>query len=404
MAGPLDGIKVVELGVWVAGPSCAAILGDWGADVIKIEPPEGDPFRGLGAAFAVAMNPPMNPPFELDNRGKRSIALNLDVEDARYIARDLIDNADVFVSNMRPRALERMGLSYEALSRTNPRLIYCNVTGYGPSTSEADRAAYDVGAFWSRAGVVSSLTPADREPPLQRGGMGDHMTGSNAAGAISAALYNREKTGRGQRVAVSLLRIGVYMMGWDTNTQLRTNLPFVPPRTREHSPNPLINPFQDRDGRWFWLLMLQGDRHWPDFLRALGQPPELADDERFANIPGRRDHAPDLVALLDEILRKQPLSEWGPIFDDNDVWWAPVQNVEEVVADPLVAESGAFVTVESPDGPVRQVNTPADFYGTPAKPGRWAPELGQDTETILLEELGYDWDRISSLKELGAIP
>jgi crotonobetainyl-CoA:carnitine CoA-transferase CaiB-like acyl-CoA transferase len=400
MAGPLDGIKVVEMGVWVAGPSCAAILADWGADVIKIEPPEGDPFRGLGAAFGIAMNPP----FELDNRGKRSIALNLEVEDARYIAGDLIDRADVFVSNMRPRALERLGMSYERLSATNPGLIYCNVTGYGPDTPEANRAAYDVGAFWARAGVASGLTPEGGTPPQQRGGMGDHMTGANAAGAISAALYAREKTGRGQQVAVSLSRIGVYMMGWDTNTQLRLRMPFVPPTDRFHAPNPLIDSFRDRDGRWFWLLMLQGDRHWPDFLRALGNPPELANDERFKDIPSRRENGPLLVEMLDRMLATKSLAEWAPIFDANDVWFAPVQNLAEVVDDPVLRAAGAFVTVDSPDGPVEQVNTPADFSGTPAKPGTWPPELGQHTELILMEDLGYDWDRIASLKELGAIP
>ena len=400
MPGPLHGIKVVEMGVWVAGPSCAAVLADWGASVIKIEPPEGDPFRGLGAAFGATMNPP----FELDNRGKRSIALNLEVEDARYIAGDLIDAADVFVSNMRPRALERLGMTYEKLCRTNERLIYCNVTGYGPDTPEANRAAYDVGAFWSRAGVVASLTAEGTNPPLQRGGMGDHMTGANAAGAISAALYNREKTGRGQRVAVSLTRIGVYMMGWDTNTQLRTRLPWTPPIDRFHAPNPLINPFCDSEGRWFYLLMLQGDRHWPDFLRALDHPPELTNDPRFHDIPNRYANAPVLVEILDRLLGARTLAEWAPIFDANDVWFAPIQNVTEVVEDPVVRAAGTFVTVESPEGPVEQVNTPADFYGTPATPGTWAPELGQDTETILLEDLGYHWDRISSLKELGAIP
>lgn len=399
MAGPLSGIKVVELGVWVAGPSCAAILADWGADVIKIEPPEGDPFRGLGAAFGAAMNPP----FELDNRGKRSIALNLEVEDGRHIAGALIDSADVFVTNMRPRALEKYGLTYEQLKDTNPRLIYCQVTGYGPESPEANRAAYDVGAFWARAGVVAGLTPEGAEPPLQRGGMGDHMTGANAAGAIAAALFHRERTGEGQRVAVSLTRIGVYMMGWDTNTQLRTNLPSMPPFDRRHAPNPLINPYRDSEGRWFWLLMLQGDRHWPDFLRALGNPPELADDPRFVNIPGRAASAPDLVAILDRILGTRPLREWGPIFDAHDVWFAPVQTTAEVVQDPVIRAAGAIVTIDSPEGPKEQVATPVDFYGTPVEPGNWAPELGQDTETILLE-YGYDWDRIASLKELGAIP
>jgi crotonobetainyl-CoA:carnitine CoA-transferase CaiB-like acyl-CoA transferase len=400
MPGPLDGITVIEMGVWVAGPSCAAVLADWGADVIKIEPPEGDPFRGLGAAFGATMNPP----FELDNRGKRSIALNLEVEDARYIAGDLIDAADVFVSNMRPRALERLGLSYEKLSTTNPRLIYCNVTGYGPDTPDANRASYDVGAFWARAGVVAGLMPEGAGPPLQRGGMGDHMTGANAAGAVSAALYNREKTGRGQRVAVSLSRIGVYMMGWDTNTQLRTSAPWTYPYDRTHAPNPLINPFRDKHGHWFYLLMLQGDRHWPDFLRALGHPTELADDPRFQDIPNRYANAPVLVELLDALLATKTLAEWGPVFDANDVWYAPIQNVTEVVGDAGIRAAGAFVTVESPDGPIEQVNTPADFYGTPARPGGWPPELGQHTEMILTEELGYDWDRVASLKELGAIP
>ena len=399
MAGPLEGIKVVEMGVWVAGPSCAGILADWGAYDMKIEPPEGAPSRGFGAAFGAVMNPP----FELDNRGKRSIALNLEVEDARYVAGDLIDAADVFVSNMRPRALERLGFSYERLSRTNPGLVYCSVTGYGPDTAEANRAAYDGGAFWSRAGVVASLTPAGPEPTLQGGGMGDHMTGASAAGAVAAALFARTRTGVGQRVAVSLTRIGLYMMGWDANTHLRARPPIVPPFSRDYAPNPLINSFKDSEGRWFWLLMLQGDRHWPDFLRALGNPPELAEDPRFVDIPGRRDNAPALVTLLDGILGARPLAEWGPVFDANDVWFAPVQSVGEAVDDPVIRAAGAIVTVESPTGPVEQVNTPADFYGTPAKPGNWAPELGQDTETILME-MGYDWDRISSLKELGAIP
>ncbi|GMV85381.1 MAG: CoA transferase [Dehalococcoidia bacterium] len=399
MAGPLSGIKVVELGVWVAGPSCAAVLADWGADVIKIEPPEGDPFRGLGAAFGAVMNPP----FELDNRGKRSIALNLEVEDGRNIAGDLIDAADVFVTNMRPRALEKYGLTYERLKDTNPRLIYCQVTGYGPESAEANRAAYDVGAFWARAGVAAGLTPEGAEPPLQRGGMGDHMTGANAAGAIAAALFHRERSGEGQKVAVSLTRIGIYMMGWDTNTQLRANPPSMPPPDRRHAPNPLINPYSDSEGRWFWLLMLQGDRHWPDFLRALGRPPELAEDPRFANIAGRAANAPDLVAILDRILGGRPLREWGALFDANNVWFAPVQTTAEAVQDPVIRAAGAIVTIESPEGPREQVATPVDFYGTPVEPGSWAPEIGQDTETILLE-YGYDWDRIASLKELGAVP
>lgn len=398
MPGPLEGIRVVEMGVWVAGPSCAAILADWGAEVLKIEPPEGDPFRGL---FASLLATPMNPPFELDNRGKRSVALDLETAPGREIARQLIDRADVFVSNMRPRVLEKYGLSYDECAARNPRLVYAQVSGYGPDTEEANRAAYDVGAFWSRAGVAASLVPPGVDPPQQRGGMGDHMTGANAAGAISAALYNREKTGRGQRLSVSLVRIGVYMMGWDTNTALRFGT-LAPPYDRHHAVNPIINSFRDRDGKWFWLLLLQADRHWPDLLRAI-EAPHLGDDERFKDIPSRLANAEALVHELDAIFAARPLSRWAPIFDRENVWFAPVNSTMEVIEDPVAQAAGAFIELESPEGPVRQVATPADFYGTPLAPQGWAPELGQDTEAVLLE-LGFDWDRIIELKESGAIP
>ncbi len=204
MGGPMEGVKVVEMGFWVAGPSAAAILADWGADVIKIEPPDGDPFRGLGRMFGAQAG--VNPPFELDNRGKRGMSLDLSKPEAREIALKLLDEADVFITNVRPGSIDRLGLDYDSVRKTNPRIVYCQVTGYGPDTPDRDRAAYDVGAFWSRAGVARSLVPSasDAPPPQQRGGMGDHMTGLGAAGAISAALYKREKSGEGQRVAISL--------------------------------------------------------------------------------------------------------------------------------------------------------------------------------------------------------
>jgi crotonobetainyl-CoA:carnitine CoA-transferase CaiB-like acyl-CoA transferase len=397
--GPLAGVKVVEMGVWVAGPSCGAILADWGAEVTKIEPPEGDPFRGL---FANLLSIPANPPFELDNRGKRSIALNLENEEARALAHKLVDEADVFVSNMRPRVLEKYGLSYDECNARNPRIVYAQLTGYGPDHDESNRAAYDIGAFWSRAGVVASLMPAGTpEPPSQRGGMGDHMTGQSAAGAISAALYNREKTGKGQRLAVSLMRIGAYMMGWDLNTHLRLGFP-IAPYDRHHAVNPIINNFQDRDGRWFWLLLLQADRHWPDLLGALDAA-WLNEDERFSSIPARMQNQVELVDELDKLFAKHSLAEWQPIFDAHNVWFAPVQTLEEVAADPMAEAAGVFVNVEAPEGMQRQVASPADFYGTPVEIRGWAPELGQNTEEILLE-LGFDWDKIIALKEAGAIP
>jgi len=400
MSGPLEGIRVVELGLWVAGPSCAMMLRDWGADVIKLEPPNGDPFRGLFAS-ALGSAVPTNPPFEVDNRGKRSVSVNLEHEEGRAIARKLVEQADVFVTNMRPRVLDDFGLDYATLSEDHERLVYAQITGYGPDGPNRDRAAYDIGAFWSRAGVGAALTAPGHEIPQQRGGMGDHITGMGAAGAVAAALFARERTGKGQRVAVSLLRTGIYTLGWDVSLALRLGVPIVP-YDRQHAINPIINSFKSGDGRWFWLLLLQADRHWPDLLRAIERE-DLLQDERFADITTRREHTPDLVAELDAIFAQRTLDGWGEIFDRENVWFAPVNSINEVVDDPVATEAGAFKEVDGPDGPVKFVATPADFSANEATPRGLAPELGQHTEEVLLE-LGYDWEEIIPLKEKGAIP
>ena len=400
MPGPLEGVKVVELGLWVAGPSAAAILGDWGAQVIKIEPPNGDPFRGLFASV-LGSAIPLNPPFELDNRGKRSLVLNLDNAEARDIAIRLIEQADVFITNMRPRVLEEFGLDYETLSKRFQGLVYGQITGYGPDHEQRDRAAYDIGAFWARAGVAAALTPGGAELPQQRGGMGDHMAGQALAGAVCAALLCRERTGRGQRVDVSLVRVGVYMMGWDVNLAVRLGMPIVP-YDRFHAINPLITCYRSADGRWFWLLLLQADRHWADLCRSIERE-DLLSDARFANIELRRNNGPALVEELDGVFQAKTLAEWGTVFDEHNVWWAPVNSIYEVVNDPLVRAAGAFVDVPGPDGPVPSVSTPADFSHTPWQPQGLSPETGQHTEEVLLE-MGYDWEQIVALKERGVIP
>lgn len=396
--GPMQGIDVVEMAVWVAGPSCAGILCDWGADVIKIEPPDGDPFRGLMSGLGAGQ---INPPFELDNRGKRSLALNLREPRAREIALRLVDRADVFVTNQRPGALSRLGFDYETLAARNPRLIYAQVTGYGPNTSAADRAAYDVGAFWARAGVGGMLTAPGQPIPIQRGGIGDHTAGSQAAGAVAAALFARERSGCGQKVAVSLARTGAYMIGWDANQALRSGVAPLP-YAREQFPNPLILNYATADERQIWLLMLQGDRHWPDFCRAVSHQ-EWQADERFATLMTRAVNSGALVAAIDEVMRTKTLAEWETIFDRENVWFAPVQSLQQVIEDPLMAEAGAWVEVPSADGPVRMVATPVDFFGTPWSPRGPVPEHGQHTEEILLE-LGHSWDEIARLKEEGVIP
>jgi crotonobetainyl-CoA:carnitine CoA-transferase CaiB-like acyl-CoA transferase len=394
----MEGVKVVEVGMWVAGPAGAAILGDWGADVVKIEPPDGDPFRGLLSGIVEGVSPP----FELDNRNKRSVGLNLSLPEGREVAAALVDEADVFVTNARPSALARAGLGWDTVSARNPRLVYAHVTGYGLTGDDADRAAYDVGAFWSRAGVAASLTPDGQPLPYQRGGMGDHMAGLAAAGAVAAALFARERTGKGQLVSTSLLRIGMYMIGWDVNMSLRLGVPTVP-MTVMAPPNPLISAYEAGDGKRFWMLGLQGDRHWPDVLRAVERP-EWADDERYADLMARFANSAELVRELNAIFATKPLAEWGEVFDRENVWWAPVQHAHDLIDDPVARAAGGFVSVPVEGGdPVEMVSSPIDFGGTPWSARSMPPEFAQHTEEVLLE-LGHDWDRIIELKELGAIP
>ncbi|MCP5027762.1 MAG: CoA transferase [Actinomycetia bacterium] len=397
MTGPLDGVKVVELGLWLAGPACGAILADWGADVVKIEPLDGDPFRGYIHMFGGEVNPP----FELDNRGKRSIAADLRSDDGRQIALDLLADADVFVTNYRPGGLDRLGLDWESVRAHNPRCVYLSLTGYGLDGPERDRAAYDMGAFWARAGVAASLTLEGQPLPYQRGGMGDHMTGLAAAGGVAAALYRRDRTGEGTLVETSMLRLGMYQMGTDlsANVRLGTETAATP---IHQAANPLLTGYQGSDGEWFWLLCLEGDRHWPLVLAALDRP-ELGHDPRFSSIEGRTENAAFVCAELQGIFRQHTRDEWGEIFDREGVWWARVQHVHELVDDAQAIAARGFVEIPLADGTTApMVATPVDFGGRAAEISQPTPELGQHTELILLE-LGRTWEDIAALQEAGVI-
>ncbi len=383
MTGPLEGVTVVELGVWVAAPAAGGILADWGADVVKIEPPAGDPARMWGRLLG--LGPGVNPPFEMDNRSKRSVVLDLRTVDGRGNALELLAAADVFVTNVRPAALERLGLDFETVAVRNPALVYGIITGYGLTGPDANRPAFDVAAFWARAGIADLLTRPGEIPPFQRGGMGDHSAGMTLAAAICAALVSRNRTGAGQLVTTSLYRQGAYTISFDLNTLLMTGQPITLGQ-RETMGNPCMNNYATADGRRFWIVGLEADRHWPALCRAV-QRPDWLTEERFATARARAAGAVELIAELDRIFATRPLSEWAAVFDeDPDFFWSPVNSLDDVLADGQFHDAGGVVYVPSGAGTeetVAMVASPADFSGTPAQPRCIAPELGQHTDEVL---------------------
>src|ERR1700748_2898031 len=376
MAGRVEALSVINRGGWVAGPATGGILADWGADVIKIEPPTGDPARMFGRMLGLDVD--VSPPFEMDNRSKRSVVLDLTTEDGRRLALELISGADVFVTNVRPAALRRLGLDYESLAPDHPRLVYGLITGYGETGPDADRAAYDVAAFWARGGLAYLLPRRGEPPPFQRGGMGDHSAGMTLAAAVCAALVSRDRTGTGQLVSTSLYRQGAYTVSFDLNTYLMSGQPIAIGQ-REKMFNPCMNNYATGDGRRFWIVGLEVDRHWPPLCRAVGRA-EWLDDPRFADARAPAVNAVGLICQLDQIFCTKTLDEWAEIFaGEPDFFWSPVNTIEDVIADEQFHAAGGMVDV--PDGPaaVPMVATPADFHGTPWEPRAGAPRLGHHT-------------------------
>ena len=396
-----EGVRVVELASWVFVPVAGALLADWGADVVHVERLEGDPYRGLATQGIGTDRGGVNLSLALANRGKRSIALDIQQEQGLSVMHRLLESADVFLTNLRPKALLRLGLDAETLTRQYPSLVYARGNGYGARGPDADHAGYDSSAFWARGGLAQILTPPERDYPIgQRGAMGDRNGAMALAFGIAAALFKRTRTGAGSVVDVSLLATAMWTLSSDILAALGGDSPAAAPG-RGPLVNPLVGAYRTKDGRHIQLVFLEGDRYWGDLCRLLGRD-ELVADPKFSSLQARRENAAACVAILDEEFARRTFADWKEVLAGLDAPWAPVQSVPELLEDPQVrANSYIGEVVVDGEAAYRLPAVPVQFDGEPPQLRR-APEHGEDTETILAD-LGYEWEEITGLKDAGVI-
>jgi formyl-CoA transferase len=392
---------VVEVASWTFVPGAGAIMADLGADVIKVEPPDGDPQRALRNALNIDDSGP-NPFLHVPNRGKRSITLNLATPAGLETLRRLTRNADVFLTNYLPKVRAKLGIDVDDLRADNPRLVYVRGSGWGNTGPMADTGGFDSAAAWSAAGVQHKLTEPGADAPVPQPAAFFDLQGSSAiAGAVAMALFRRERTGEGGVVDVSLLGTGMWTMGPDL-AAAAAGAGELPRIDRRDAPNPIVNLYRTADDRWLNLVCLQADRFWGELCGLIGRP-ELADDDRFRDSAARYLNRAECIAELDKTFATRTLAEWQEILAEFSGVWSVAATFEEVCANPQVHANGYLPTVVGNDGrQFRLVAPPYQFDGVPAAPAGPAPELGQHTEEVLLEA-GLDWHEISALRDSGAL-
>jgi crotonobetainyl-CoA:carnitine CoA-transferase CaiB-like acyl-CoA transferase len=383
---PLTGIRVVEVAHYVAVPAAGTLLADLGADVVKVEqPPRGEIYRRSRLRYAgYESDFPEFPPFQMDNRGKRSIMLDLARPEARAALLRILDRADVFLTNLLPGRRLKYGLDHETLLARRPVLVMGAISGYGLGGAEADRPAFDYAAYWARTGMMDAMRDEGVPPSLQRPGVGDHAAASNLVCGVLAALRLRDATGRGGYVDVSLLGTGLHILGNDFATALVTR---QNPRRhdRRTAPNPLWNSYPVAEGRWLLFVMIDADRYWDRFCGALERP-DLRDDPRFADGFERSRNSAALVEEIERTLARRTLAEWTPRLDAADLIWSPVRTLAEAVDDPQARAVGYIRELEHPSaGRFETVAPPLRIEGVPLGARRAASALHADAEAILRE-------------------
>jgi crotonobetainyl-CoA:carnitine CoA-transferase CaiB-like acyl-CoA transferase len=393
-----SGLRVVDLASFIAGPSAAVILSDFGADVIKVEPPTGDLWRH---GHQIAPQPQAHDPYpwHLANRNKRGLALDLKSPDARKVLEELVRWADVLIVNTPHPARKRLKLEYDDVVQWNPRLIYADVTGFGQKGPDADLPGFDITSYWARSGLLSMTRDAGLPPTWPVAGSGDNATAMGLYSAIVTALYRRERTGDGSYVTTSLLAQGV----WSASVSIQAALcdaKFFEPHDRKNPANAALNVYKTSDDTWFVLIVT------PDKIGAVTEAigrPDLLTDPRFADPANLKANMPQLAAILDEVFGAQPMSHWYEVFNGVHVTFGAVRGPQEVIDDPQLRANEIIVPLEGAGGKLTTtISSPIQVQGVAKVPAKRAPEVGEHNEDIL-RQLGFDAEEIEGLLTGGTI-
>ncbi|ALP93859.1 MULTISPECIES: CaiB/BaiF CoA transferase family protein [Intestinimonas] len=401
MFKPLDGVKVIDLTYFVAGPGAARILADWGADVIKVEPSFGDPGRGTGATMSCPTVKDCNPFYTAYNANKRGLSLNLKSDEGKAVLYKLLESADVFVSSYRTGALRRLGLDYDSLSKKFPHLIWAQINGFGDFGPAKDNAGFDTVAFWARSGAMIDITEKDTSPVNPLIGFGDATTSCSLSGGICAALYQKAKTGKGCKVMVSLFAQAIWS---ESAGMVSTQYGDEYPKTRLNPGSPVMDTFKSADDKWFYMSILEPDRYNDALMKELGRN-DLVGDPRYCTAAAAKAHSSELVEILSAEFAKHTMDEIAAMFARADIAYDRVQHIKEVLDDPQALENMYIIPVENRDGTVtKQPMTPIRFATTePARiediaptMERQAPLVGEHSAEILKEH-GYTDEDIQKL-------
>jgi len=394
-----SGLKVVDFASFIAGPSAAVILSDFGADVIKVESPAGDLWR-IGHKIPPQPQAKDAYPWHLANRNKRGITLDLKSPSSQQVLEKLVKWADVFIVNTPHPARKKLKLEYDDVAQWNPRLIYADVTGFGENGPDSGLPGFDITSYWARSGLLSMTRDAGAPPTWPVAGSGDNATAVGLYSAIVTALYRRDRTGKGSYVTTSLLAEGV----WSASVSIQAALceaKFFAPHDRKNPANAALNVYRSSDGTWFVLLVT------PDKLASVAKAidrPDLLTDPRFSDPAKLIEHMSALADILDDVFGSKPMAHWREVFDGVHVTFGAVRGPEEVVNDPQLRANDIVVPLEGAGGKLTStISSPINVHGVAKVPAKRAPALGEHNEAVLTE-LGFSTSEIDALRESGAVP